>query len=162
MKPTTTSNKHIGLKKSDLNKVIESLQELLADYQVYYANVRGLHWNVKGPNFFVLHLQFEKLYLDAAKKVDQLAERILALGGTPESRFSKYLSQAHLKETGEISDAKKAIQTILESLNHFIEMERNAIDVAERAEDEGTADLLTAFLQDQEQLVWMFMACEAR
>jgi len=73
-----------------------SLQQLLADFQVYYTNLRGFHWNIKGHNFFVLHSQFEKMYDDTAEKVDEIAERILMLGGTPANKFSDYLKVANL------------------------------------------------------------------
>ena len=76
----------IKLNESGANNVVASLQQLLADFQVYYTNLRGFHWNIKGHNFFVLHSQFEKMYDDTAEKVDEIAERILMLGGTPANK----------------------------------------------------------------------------
>ena len=58
---------------------------------MFYTNLRGLHWNVKGNRFFGLHAKYEELYNDAAEKVDEIAERLLQLGATPENRFSEYL-----------------------------------------------------------------------
>ena len=81
----------IKLNESGANNVVASLQQLLADFQVYYTNLRGFHWNIKGHDFFVLHSQFEKMYDDTAEKVDEIAERILMLGGTPANKFSDYL-----------------------------------------------------------------------
>ena len=80
-------------------KVVDALQQLLADYQVYYTNLRGFHWNVKGKDFFVLHEQYEKMYDDAAAKIDEIAERILMLDGVPAHNFSQYLQLAKVKET---------------------------------------------------------------
>ena len=85
----------IKLNESGANNVVASLQQLLADFQVYYTNLRGFHWNIKGHNFFVLHSQFEKMYDDTAEKVDEIAERILMLGGTPANKFSDYLKVAN-------------------------------------------------------------------
>ena len=62
----------IKLNESGANNVVASLQQLLADFQVYYTNLRGFHWNIKGHNFFVLHSQFEKMYDDTAEKVDEI------------------------------------------------------------------------------------------
>ena len=70
----------IKLNESGANNVVASLQQLLADFQVYYTNLRGFHWNIKGHDLFVLHSQFEKMYDDTAEKVDEIAERILMLG----------------------------------------------------------------------------------
>ena len=81
----------IKLNESGANNVVASLQQLLADFQVYYTNLRGFHWNIKGHGFFVLHGKFEDMYNNAAEKVDELAERILMLGGEPENKFSEYL-----------------------------------------------------------------------
>ena len=88
----------IKLNESGANNVVASLQQLLADFQVYYTNLRGFHWNIKGHNFFVLHSQFEKMYDDTAEKVDEIAERILMLGGTPANKFSDYLKVANINE----------------------------------------------------------------
>ena len=85
---------YLHLDASAANKVVEALQQLLADYQVFYTNLRGFHWNIKGHGFFVLHSKFEEMYDDAAEKVDELAERILMLGGVPVNKFSEYLKVA--------------------------------------------------------------------
>ena len=89
---------YIKLDSAAAAKVVESLQQLLADYQVFYANLRGFHWNIKGHGFFVLHSKFEDLYNNAAEKVDELAERILMLGGVPKNKYSDYLKVSNIKE----------------------------------------------------------------
>ena len=81
----------IKLDESKVSGIIDSLQQLLADYQIYYANLRGFHWNIKGHDFFVLHSKFEEMYNDTAEKIDAIAERILQLGGTPANKYSDYL-----------------------------------------------------------------------
>lgn len=142
--------------------VVAGLQQLLADFQVYYTNLRGFHWEIKGRGFFVLHAKFEELYNDAAEKVDELAERILMLGGTPENKFSEYLKIAHLQETSGISCGGEAIDLILETYRHLIREERQLIDVANEANDVVTADLLTGYLKEQEKLVWMLVAWNSK
>lgn len=85
----------IGLDSEKSQKVIELLNGLLANYQVYYQNVRGFHWNVRGNRFFVLHAKFEELYNDAVEKVDGNAERVLTLGGVPLHSYAAYAKALH-------------------------------------------------------------------
>ena len=87
----------LHLNETKVAGVVSALHQLLADFQIHYTNLRGFHWNVKGRGFFVLHSKFEDLYDDAAAKVDEIAERILTLGGTPENKFSEYLKVAKVK-----------------------------------------------------------------
>jgi starvation-inducible DNA-binding protein len=76
-------NNLIGIDKEKATELSQKLNQLLADYQLFYQNLRGLHWNIKGKEFFELHLKFEEYYNDAVVKVDEIAERILTLGGEP-------------------------------------------------------------------------------
>ena len=92
-----------GIEPAHAAKVIESLHQLLADFQVYYTNLRGYHWHVRGPQFFTLHAQFEKMYDEAAEHADDIAERLLQLGATPENRFSQYLQKSQIKEQTGVS-----------------------------------------------------------
>ena len=84
----------IGLDTKKATKLASSLNDLLANFQVYYQNLRGIHWNIKGKDFFNLHAKFEELYDDANMKVDEIAERILTLGETPLHTFEDYATRA--------------------------------------------------------------------
>ena len=148
----------IKLNESGANNVVASLQQLLADFQVYYTNLRGFHWNIKGHNFFVLHSQFEKMYDDTAEKVDEIAERILMLGGTPENKFSEYLKVAEVKEISGINCGGEAVEHILETYSYLLGEERKVIELANEAGDDATADLMTGYLKEQEKMVWMLVA----
>jgi len=86
--------KILGLAQNDTEKLAKKLNVLLANFQVYYQSLRGLHWNIKGKNFFELHLKFEELYTDSQIKIDLIAERILTLQGEPLHTFSDYSSLA--------------------------------------------------------------------
>ena len=134
------------------------MNQLLADYQVFYANLRGLHWNVKGKGFFQLHAKYEGYYNDAAEKVDEIAERILQLGGTPENRFSEYLKVATLKEDGFTPAGGDGMRKVLDSLAVLIKQERHIVELASEAEDEVTVGLMDDFLAGQEKNVWMISA----
>lgn len=149
---------YIQLNESGVNNVVSSLHQLLADFQIYYTNLRGFHWNIKGHDFFVLHSQFEKMYDDAAEKVDEIAERILMLGGTPANKFSEYLKVANIKEIDKVSNGDEALKNILETYSHFIGEERKLLAIASQAGDEVTVALMSDYLKEQEKMVWMLTA----
>ncbi|MEG0647074.1 MULTISPECIES: DNA starvation/stationary phase protection protein [Bacteroides] len=149
---------YIHLSETGANSVVASLQQLLADFQIYYTNLRGFHWNIKGHDFFVLHSQFEKMYDDAAEKVDEIAERILMLGGTPSNKFSDYLKISNLNEVDKVSNGNEALKNILETYSHFIREERKILSIASQAGDEVTVALMSDYLKEQEKMVWMLTA----
>lgn len=144
------------LKKVD--NVVNELQQLLADFQLFYTNLRGFHWNIKGKAFFTLHEKFEEMYDDTAEKVDEIAERILMLNGTPAHNFSEYLKTSKIKETKVVSDAKIAVENILDSLKYIIEAERNLMETAGKIDDEATSALMSDYIREQEKTVWMLVA----
>lgn len=149
---------YLHLDASAAQNVISSLQQLLADYQIFYTNLRGFHWNIKGHGFFILHSKFEEMYNNAAEKVDELAERILMLGGEPANKFSDYLKVAHVKEVSSVSCGDEALKNILETYGHFIAEERKLLSLASEAGDEATVALMSDYLKEQEKLVWMLVA----
>lgn len=153
---------YLHLDEMNLTEVVKALHKLLADFQVHYTNLRGLHWNIKGRGFFTLHEKFESMYNDTADKVDEIAERILMLGGVPENRFSEYLKQSEVKEVGEVSCGYDAINIVLDTYKLLIGKERELIELANRANDVVTADMLTGYLKEQEKMVWMLVAVSAR
>lgn len=149
---------YIKLNESGVANVVSALHQLLADFQVYYTNLRGLHWNIKGHGFFVLHEKFESMYDDAAEKVDEIAERILMLGGVPENKFGEYLKVAKIKEVSDVACGSDAVSNILETYGYLIGEERKIIELANEAGDDVTADLMTGYLKEQEKMVWMLVA----
>ena len=153
---------YLNLNENNVANVVAALQNLLADFQVYYTNLRGFHWEIKGRGFFVLHEKFESMYDDAATKIDEIAERILTLGGTPENKFSEYLKVARVQEVSGVSRSSEAVENVLATYKHFIAEERKLIDLANEANDVVTADLLTGYLKEQEKLVWMLVAFSTR
>lgn len=139
-------------------KVVDSLQQLLADYQVFYTNLRGFHWNIKGNQFFVLHKQYEEMYNNVSEKADELAERILMLGGEPVNKFSEYLKVARVKEVSGVSSASESLKNILDTYSYFIGEERKLLALASELADEATVALMSDYLKEQEKLVWMLVA----
>jgi len=149
---------YIKLNEEGVDNVVASLQQLLADFQVYYTNLRGFHWNIKGHDFFVLHSKFEELYNDAAAKVDELAERVLMLGGVPVSKFSDYLKVSRVVEVDKVSHGEEALKNILDSYRYFISEERKLLSLASEVKDEVTVALMSDYLKEQEKMVWMLTA----
>jgi len=151
-------NKILGLQKGKVEELVVNLNELLANFQVYYQNLRGLHWNIKGKSFFELHVKFEELYTDSQEKVDLIAERILTLEGTPLHTFDDYLSLASIAIGNNISQDREAVQLVVESLNRLIEIERVILSKSGKADDEGTNSLMSDFVAEQEKTLWMMKA----
>jgi starvation-inducible DNA-binding protein len=148
----------IGLSKSASNTLASKLNVLLANYQQFYMNARGYHWNIKGEKFFELHLKFEELYTDAQLKVDEIAERILTLGHTPMHSYTDYLKGSAIPENKNVSDGKKAIDQVLKAFGVFIGLERELLVLSADAGDEGTNALMSDYIREQEKLVWMYSA----
>ena len=116
----------IGIDKEKANELSRELNDLLANYQLFYQNLRGLHWNIKGKEFFELHVKFEELYNDAVIKVDEIAERILTLEGEPLHTYSDYLQVAEIKEEeSDLQSIKDGRDGWLVNLN--LEPERDSI-----------------------------------
>ena len=153
---------YLHLNEAKVANVVSALNQLLADFQVHYTNLRGMHWNIKGHGFFVLHSKFEDMYNDAAEKVDEIAERLLMLGSAPENKFSEYLKVAKVKEISGVACGGDAIDHILDTYKYLIGEERKVIDLANEAHDDATADLMTGYLKEQEKMVWMLVAFSTR
>ena len=153
---------YLNLNEHSVAGVVAALQNLLADFQVYYTNLRGFHWEIKGRGFFVLHDKFESRNDHAAAKVEEIAECILTLGGTPENKFSGYLKVARVPEVSGVSSSREAVDHVLNTYKHFIAEERRLIALAEEAGDVVTADMLTGYLKEQEKMIWMLVAFSTR
>jgi starvation-inducible DNA-binding protein len=146
----------IGLDKAKSKSLADGLNNLLADYMIFYQNTRGLHWNIKGDKFFELHLKFEELYTNLLIKVDEVAERILTLGATPLHTFDDYENTAKIKSIKNVSDGKKGVQLILEAFETVIISQREILKLSGDAGDEGTNALMSDYIREQEKLVWMY------
>ena len=149
---------YLHLNNAEVPAVISGLKQLLADYQIFYANLRGYHWNIRGRGFFILHSKFEEMYDDAAGKVDEIAERILMLGEEPENDYNCYLKTARVETVSHVSCAEKAMRNVLDTLSYLIGEERKLMELASKAGDETTVAMLGDYLRGQEKHVWMLAA----
>ena len=125
---------------------------------MYYQNMRGFHWNIRGEQFFELHTKFEELYNAAALKIDEVAERILTLGGTPLHTFSDYISNSSIEPKKDYSDAAPIMENIHASHILLLNKMRALISIAGEGDDEGTQDLIAPMISEIEKTNWMFGA----
>ncbi|SKB37300.1 starvation-inducible DNA-binding protein [Salegentibacter holothuriorum] len=149
---------YLGLDKEKTSKTVEDLNVLLADYHLYYQKLRNFHWNVFGKNFFDLHEKFEELYDDAKLKVDEIAERILTLRYTPTSNLTDYLKASNLEESKADLTDKEMIETLLKDHGTLLKQMRTVVETADKAGDEGTIDLIGAYIRELEKTSWMLDA----
>jgi starvation-inducible DNA-binding protein len=151
--------KEIGLEEKKIKPVVDELNSLLANFHIHYQKLRGCHWNVKGKSFFSLHAKFEELYTQSLVFIDELAERILSLGKPPISTFKDYISQSTLKEINTIGMKETVmVKALIEDMMTLIEMERDILQITEKAGDDGTNDMVNRFMQFKEKNVWMLRA----
>jgi starvation-inducible DNA-binding protein len=146
----------VGLDIKGSGRLSKKLNELLSSYSLFYQNTRGYHWNIKGEKFFELHLKFEELYNDLLLKIDEVAERILTLGHSPEHNYSEYKKRSLIKESAHISDGEKAVVNILSSFKVVIVLQRSIMQQAQKLGDEGTCALMSDYIRAQEKMVWMY------
>lgn len=148
--------KEISLNEKEVKPVVDMLNDYLANYHIHYQKLRGCHWNVKGQNFFTLHIKFEELYTNAQLTIDEIAERVLTLGKAPHSRFEDYIKESSIKEINTIGLGDMAmVDAILEDMASLIEMERDLLEASDKASDDGTNDMVNRFMQFKEKTTWM-------
>lgn len=158
---TTTKTPNMNYLNFDLDKAKNTSKELnilLADYHLYYQKLRNYHWNIVGKSFFDLHVKFEEMYNDAIIKIDEIAERILTLRYQPTSNYSDYLKISNIKEThSDLSDIEMVNNLITDHGSILSQMSK-VIETAEKCEDEGTIDLIGAYIRELETTSWMLDA----
>lgn len=146
----------ISLEEKKVKPVVDHLNDLLANYHIHYQKIRGCHWNVKGHNFFTLHVKFEELYTTALTTIDELAERILTLGKPPYSTFNDYITTSKIKEVNTIGmSADAMVKALVDDMAILIQLERDILEITDSAEDQGTNDMVNGFMQYKEKNTWM-------
>jgi len=149
---------NLGLDTAQTKEIAKKLNQLLAELNVFYINVRGFHWNIQGDKFFELHLKFEELYTDLLLKIDEVAERVVTLGFSPLHSYQDYLNQATIKPITNLRDGKEAAKQILIALKTILRIEREILKLADNADDQATSDFVGTYLHEQEKLSWMYTA----
>lgn len=133
-----------------------ALNQLLSSHQIHYQNLRSLHWNIKGQAFFELHVKYEEMYTRSQEIIDELAERILSVGGTPLSSFSDYIANSTIKENQIISKGSQGVQYILDAQEALLKLEKHLLEASDMKDDEGTNALMSDLIREKEKSNWMF------
>lgn len=149
---------YLNMQDEKILPVVVELNTLLADYNIYYQKLRSFHWNVLGKNFFDLHEKFENMYNEAKLKVDEIAERILTLRHHPVSKFSDYLKISSLSEASSMITDQEMIEDLLNDHKTMLAQMSQVLSKAEGAGDEGTIDLIGAYIRELEKSSWMLNA----
>lgn len=149
---------YLNMKDEKLLPVVVELNKLLADYHIYYQKLRSNHWNVLGKNFFDLHIKFEELYTDAQVKIDEIAERILTLRYHPMSTLSDYLQTSSITEKDNLKTDVDMVNETLNDHKIILEQMNKVIEVSDSISDEGTIDLIGAYIRELEKASWMLNA----
>lgn len=146
---------NVGISEKDRKAIAEGLAHLLADTYTLYLKTHNFHWNVKGPMFQTLHLMFETQYNELALAVDQIAERIRALGVAAPGTYAEFEKLSSIKETSGVPRAEEMIRLLVEGQEAVVRTARSIFPVVDKANDEPTADLLTQRMQIHEKTAWM-------
>lgn len=138
--------------------VINEVNKQIANWTVLYVKLHNYHWNIKGQHFFTLHEKFEAFYDEAAGYIDELAERILAVGGSPIGTIKQCLDLASIQESAGGEDETAMVKTIHTDFNTIVNELNGVIQLAEDANDQGTADILLGIQTSLRKSMWMLQA----
>jgi len=147
--------KKLGYKQEESEAIVQSLNQLLANYHVHYQKLRNFHWNVTGGDFFDLHEKFEELYNEAFANIDLIAERIRVFGMTPLSRITDYLENSTIKEVGTDLDSKSMVKEVLKDFEILAENMNECAERVSELGDTATEDMLISFIKTLESNHWM-------
>jgi len=146
---------NIGIVKEDRQAIAKGLSHLLADSYTLYLKTHNYHWNVTGPMFQSLHTQFEEQYTELALAVDEIAERIRALGELAPASYSAFQQLTHIEEETQHPSAMEMVRKLVIAHETVIKTARSVVIIADKAADEPTLDLLTQRMQVHEKTAWM-------
>jgi len=157
----------MAVKEQDLRNSTDELQqalnEQLANWAVAYVKLHQFHWFVKGPHFATLHAKFEELYDMAASKLDELAERMLAIGLQPASSMKAYLGLATIRESELAPDGdQEMLASVAADFGTVVDGLKRAVKLAESRDDEATVDMLIAQIEELQKQMWMLNAMQGK
>src|SRR5699024_8280399 len=141
-----------------MEKLHAALNVQIANWSVIYTNHHRYHWFVKGPHFFTLHEKFEELYNESADVVDEAAERLLAIGGTPVATMKEYLNIATLEETKEESNADEMVSNLADDYKYLKKELKELAELSDQHEDDVSNDLAVWLLEKIDTHIWMLSA----
>jgi starvation-inducible DNA-binding protein len=146
---------NIGIDEKARKQVCKGLSKLLADSYLLYLKTQNYHWNVTGKMFQSLHTLFEEQYTDLAEAVDEIAERIRALGEFAPGSFSAFSKVTSIKEENGLPTAEEMVHNLVVGNEAVVSTAREIINLCDEAEDDVTADLMVERMQIHEKYAWM-------
>lgn len=155
---STRIEPNLGISTPERKKICEGLSRLLADTYTLYVQTHNFHWNVKGPFFNQLHTAFENQYTELATAVDDIAERIRALGEHAPGTFEEFLKLSSFKQEAGAPDAQKMQKILLHGHECCVRTARETFPIAAAAHDEPTCDFLNGRMEAHEKTAWMLRA----
>jgi len=144
-----------GISTEDRAKIVESLSTVLADAFMVYLKTHNFHWNVTGPMFSTLHVMFEEQYTEQWNALDEIAERIRALGHFAPATSRRYVELSNISEEPEVLSSKDMIRQLVDGNEVLVRTMREAVKVADDLDDFPTADMLTTRMEVHEKNAWM-------
>src|SRR5688572_5989884 len=148
----------LGWTTEEIDKITHALNSVLANYSVHYQKLRNFHWNVKGSDFFDLHLEFEAQYKEALENIDEIAERIRVFGETPFSTMQDFLRHSEIKEASTEIPSDLMIRELLNDYRVLLQYMAAVVEVASEQYDAGTENMVKGFIKKIEKHHWMFTA----
>lgn len=145
----------LGWSDEETEVITGALNDLLANYSIHYQKLRNYHWNVKGPDFFDLHEQFEQQYNEALQNIDDIAERIRIFGKTPMSILKEYLDTSEIKETGSQLSSDLMVRELLSDYRILLQYMFTVVETAAQHSDSGTEEMVKVFINHIEKHHWM-------
>lgn len=146
---------NIGISEDNREKIADALSKVLADSYMLYLKTHNYHWNVTGELFHSLHEQFEGQYTELADAIDEIAERIRALGYRAPGTFKEFTELTSIDEKQDEPDAMEMVRRLAVGNEQVLRTAREALEPANEAEDEATVDLLTERLHVHSKTAWM-------
>ncbi|WCL80648.1 DNA starvation/stationary phase protection protein [Saprospira sp. CCB-QB6] len=148
----------LGFEKKESQSIVHALNQLLANYQLYYHKLRGFHWNVEGRDFFELHEKFEEDYQAAHENIDRIAERIRIFGQKPIYRLAEYLELSKIKEAKSGLAPEDMVRQIVDDMETLLGEMLGVVQAAEETGDTASIHLIMNMMQALEKRHWMFSA----
>ena len=137
---------------------VDVLNKQLADWNVLYVKLHNYHWYVKGGDFFTLHAKFEELYNEASIHIDELAERVLIIGGKPLATMREYLDTSGINEANKLVKAEGMVLDLIHDYQYLIEDLKEGMEITDFENDSVTHDMLLAIREQLSKHVWMLKA----
>ncbi len=136
----------------------QELNKQVATWSVMYTKLHNFHWYVKGPQFFTLHAKYEELYNEATLHMDEIAERLLTLGGQPVATLKEHLELSEVEEATGKETTEQMVDSVVKDFATIMKSLKNGMDEAAKDGDDMTEDLLNAVYQSIEKHQWMLNA----